>query len=33
MESIKHALFNLRKIFWMPRQRYAFLCQRSGFYR
>lgn len=33
MEKIKHVLLNVRKLFWMPRQRYAFLCQRSGFYR
>ena len=33
MESIKGVLHNVRKLFWMPRQRYAFLCQQSGFYR
>ena len=32
MESIRSFLFRLKRLFWLPRQRYAYLCQRSGFY-
>jgi hypothetical protein len=32
MESLKNVLFWLKRLFWAPRQRYAYLCQRSGFY-
>jgi len=32
MESIKSFLFRLKQLFWLPRQKYAYLCQRSGFY-
>ena len=32
MESIKSVLLRLKRLFWLPRQKYAYLCQRSGFY-
>jgi hypothetical protein len=25
-------LFRVKRLFWMRRQKYAYLCQRSGFY-
>jgi hypothetical protein len=32
MESIKSVLFRLKRLFWLRKQKYAYLCQRSGFY-
>ena len=32
MESLKSIFSRLKRLFWMPRQKYAYLCQRSGFY-
>ena len=32
MDSIKSILFRVKRLFWMRRQKYAYLCQRSGFY-
>ena len=32
MEKIKSILFRFTRFLWMPRRRYAYLCQRSGFY-
>jgi hypothetical protein len=32
MGSLKNALLRLKRLFWMPRQKYAYLCRRSGFY-
>lgn len=29
----KDVVFHLKWFFWPERQRYAYLCQRSGFYR
>ena len=32
-DFVKSAIFRLRWYLWVPRQRYAYLCQRSGLYR
>jgi len=32
MENIKSVLSRVKRLFWLPRQKYAYLCQRSGFY-
>ena len=32
MDSIKSVLLRVKRLFWMRRQKYAYLCQRSGFY-
>lgn len=32
MGRLKEFLFRHTRLFWLPRQRYAYLCQRSGFY-
>ena len=32
MEKIRNFLFRFTRLFWMPKRRYASLCQRSGFY-
>jgi hypothetical protein len=32
MESIRSVMFRLQRLFWPPRQKYAYLCQRSGLY-
>jgi hypothetical protein len=33
MERLKGMLLRMRRHLSLPRRRYAYLCQRSGFYR
>ena len=33
MQRLKGVLLRFQRLLWVPRRKYAYLCQRSGFYR